>query len=579
MSSRSKSPETGFAADIAELYRRSRLLLDAGLPDLVANADEDAAIFSYRSPPLAPAQVDGRLRALEPLAAIGSVGIDCRIAEGLEGSLILRPGGRLDTGETPFELNEILLDDPPSDPAAAALLEDLREKLERQHAELSLDDWSRGLETLEAAGVALELRLKVSISKDGWLTDVLGRDLAARPLLFLLPQELLQHLESSTAELVDAWLAPDERPLIVLLPAAEGSLEGSWLGVFGGDAAAKAAGFVRERTGPAAERERQRLEKIRDNLADKECRWKEVPKLTPAHLRLADHGFSGEVADDVRRELATIAAELAVGYLADRTDAKEGEASRSLFYGYKTVQVPSGREALRRRVRDEGLDPEPLLDLWAAAYQDLSAERLKIVRWLVTQKLEEGPEGNERALLDGADEILSSARDQFDGLLRRNLAEYFQARQKLLDFLRGYTQEIADAVTELSGELISNLYKTLGAILGAVVAAELTNEAALVVGTTALLYFIYVVSTLRFPVRAIHERYRLKKKEYDNHVAQLVARDVLMKEEIERFQGQAFEDAEAMFHRYFEKTRLVYRWLAGLSLLVAAASLGILLLP
>jgi hypothetical protein len=274
--------------------------------------------------------------------------------------------------------------------------------------------------------------------------------------------------------------------------------------------------------------------------------------------------LGGDCAREIQAEFRAVAAQLAVGYLTNRTDSR-AEPPTSRFDGYKTCRVLADRQTWRALLRDEGLNPGPLLALYRWAYENYSGDQLGVVRQLVSLELEEGPEGNAERLLEGAAKMLETARINLQQLMQRNISEYFVARNQVCEFLRKYTDEIASTLSDLTGELISNLYKTLAAIIGAIVAAELTQKPAAVVLTTAGLYFLYVTFIIIYFLPSVWNKFHLKQKEYRNNVKQFVRKDVLLKEEIERFQGQSYKDSEGQFYKYFAATLIIYALLAGLA--------------
>ncbi len=553
MSSPSKPSKRISPVSIAELSRRRRALLEAGLPE-VRKATEDENQLGYRASTTSSAEAEGWLRGLDSLAEHATVELIWTTADGSTGSFQLMPDGALSVESVE------------GDDASSKALRDLLDSLERSD-EIAVGNLTKTFAALDPNDLPVRFQLTLSIAKSAWVEDLLGGEADCNALLFIFSHNFLGALEGASFDHLESkWFATAGKTAVVLLPESGGSLEGDYLACFGGDALAEVDDFL----GPRRARDFKRLDKVRA-LCDKQCRWKAAPKvLTPRHFVLRGR-LSGAAAVEISTELTVVAAQLAVAYLADRTD-DQATASQSLFYGYKTCRVDSGRSALRQWIRDTGLDPWPLLRLFESTYENQSADQLRITRWLVTDALEEESESNLETLLESAGAIHSSAGDQFEQLMRRNISEYFQARREVLEFLRRYTDEITRAVAELTGELTSNLYKTLGAIVGALVAAKLTEKEALVVLTTALLYLIYVGFILVYLLPAIRGRLDLKKNEYDNNVKQLVHNDLLMENDIERFQGQSFRAAEEMFADTDRRTESIYSVLAGIAATVAVAS-------
>jgi hypothetical protein len=88
---------------------------------------------------------------------------------------------------------------------------------------------------------------------------------------------------------------------------------------------------------------------------------------------------------------------------------------------------------------------------------------------------------------------------------------------------------------------------------------------------TAGLYAVYMLFIAAYLMPSVWRRFHLKRQEYQNNVSQFVRKDVLLKEEIERFQGQAYQASEKLFYRYFWTTLAIYLVLAAIAVVVVVA--------
>jgi hypothetical protein len=434
----------------------------------------------------------------------------------------------------------------------------------------SLAQLGSGLASLEAGGVGVALTLRLSVNKAALAAELGWEDPAVHVLVFLFPCQFVAHLSTmSLAAIETAWFpmrdaageGHRDRPVVILLLGSSGSLEGEFLGCFGLDALDRAERFL------AQPRDIERLREVR-TLCDEQCSWEDGPELlTPDHFSLQDRVLSGDCAAEIQRECGALAAQLAVGHLADRTDSAE-DLCQSRFEGYRTSRVSAGRKAWQALIREQGRDPAPLLALYRWAYENYSGDQLGVLRQLISLELDDGPEDNARQLLSAAGTLLGTARVNLQQLVRRNITEYFVARNQVVEFLREYTGEIGSTISDLTGELVGNLYKTLAAIIAAIVAAELTNKPAAVVLISAGLYAAYMIFIAAYLMPSIQRRFQLKQQEYRNNVRQFVRKDVLLEEEVERFQGQTYEASEQLFQRYFRITLGTYLALAAIAIAV-----------
>jgi hypothetical protein len=572
MSLSSNPPPLTFGANIDEVAGLYQTLL-TDLPEAVKEVTEDEERLSLQLVPASTTTAIDSLAALSPSADLAGIRLEYTLAEGLSGTLSLRTGGTMGVSE-PCERDETRYQEP-DNPDLWRILDALQQDLARRGAPISLERLGSELSMLESGGVRVDLALRLSVNKPALVAQLGWDGLAAKVLVFFFPCQFLARLsDKSVAAIEDDWFTDPagdrkdrrsgqlDRPVVILLLGSLGSLEGEVVGCFGFDAADRIEAFL------AGPRDAERLREIRV-LCNEQCNWEDRPDLlAPDHFSLEDRRFGGDCATEIRAEFGALAAQLAVGYLADRTDLG-ADPPQSRFDGYRTSRVPAGRETWQQLVRDEGRDPGSLLALYRWAYENYSGDQLGVLRQLVSLELEEGPAGNGRQLLSTAGKLLRTARVNFQQLVRRNITEYFVARNQVVEFLREYTDEIGSTLSDLTGELVGNLYKTLAAIIAAIVAAELTQEPAIVVVVTAVLYAVYMIFIAAYLMPSVWRRFHLKQQEYQNNVRQFVRKDVLLKDEIERFQGQAYQASERLFYRYFRITLAIYLALAVAAIVVA----------
>jgi hypothetical protein len=541
---------------VGDLYRA----LTTTLPGVAGYANEDEEHLSVRLVPASAAEATGWLAALSPHADLADIRLSYTLAEGLRGALTLRTG-RSTIVTQPCERLELYRQ--PEDLALRHSLDALETALSRRGAPLPLQRLEADLALLERGGVGVALVLRASVNKQALAGKLGWQGLPANLLVFFFPCTFRALLAGkSVAALEEGWLVEPERPLAIVLLGSQGSLEGEFVGCFGLDAVDRVEGFL------ARPRDAERVRDIRA-LCDEQCNWEDRPDvLTPDHLWLEDRGFGGDCAGQIQAEFRALAAQLAVAYLANRTDL-DADPPQSRFDGYRICRVPASRAAWQALIRDEGRDPAPLLALYRWAYENASGDQLGVLRQLVSLELEEGPGGNAEQLLDKSGRLLRTARVSFQQLVRRNIGQYFVARNQVVDFLREYTDQIGSTLSDLTGELVANLYKTLAAIIAAIIAAELTQEPAVVVLVSAVLYAVYIILIVAYLMPSVWSRFHLKRQEYQNNVQQFVQKDVLLKEEIERFQGIAYRASEKLFYRYFWITLAIYAALAAAAVAVA----------
>ena len=570
MSLSSNAPPPTFGANIAEVARLSQTLSRA-LPQVEDHVTEDEERLGLQLAAPSAAEASAWLAALSPSADLADVRLEYTLAGGLRGQLSLRRDASLRVRKLCRREDAAYRE--PDDAGLRRALQPLEEALSQLGGTFSLAQLGTALASLEAGGVRVQLTVRLSVNKAALAAELGWEDLAANVLMFFFPCQFVACLSMlSLAAIEAAWLPRQDaagggqrdRPVVIVLLGSSGSLEGTFLGCFGLDALDRVDGFL------AQPRDVERLREVR-GLCDEECNWEDRPDLlTPDHFALQDRGFGGDCAGEIQAEFGALAAQLAVGYVADRTDSGT-DPSQSRFEGYRTRCVPAGRAAWQGLICEQGRDPALLLALYRWAYENYSGDQLGVLRQLISLELEDDLDGNARQLLTRAGTLLSTARLNFQQLVRRNIAEYFLARNQVVEFLREYTGEIGSTISDLTGELVGNLYKTLAAIIAAIVAAELTQKPAVVVVITAGLYAIYMIFVAAYLMPSVWRRFQLKQKEYRNNVQQFVRKDVLLKQEVERFQGQAYKASEQLFRRYFWITLAIYLALAAIAIAVGVA--------
>jgi hypothetical protein len=560
MSSASKPRQAGSRWNTTEVQSFLEGLVTTW-PHIAQECTDDERTFSYNVTPSSPHEATSWLGSLSPHAGKCDIQLSCTLAEGLRGRFSLGSGNEL-RADGPLELDEDLYLRPEEE-SLARIVDDLVDRLSPRRATIDLADLDQALSALHHGGVRVRLEIALAVNKRAWQDQLLGEDPGANTALFFFPCQFLAFLARKTlSELERAWYAVPDRPLILVVLQAQGYLEGDYLACFGLDALAEVASYR------ARAHDFERLSRLR-HLRDQQCIWDGKPGvLAPDHFILQSRGFRGDCAAGIEAELRAIAAQLAAGYLADRTEGR-AEPPTSRFDGYRTCQVFVDRQTWRDLVRGQGLAAGPWLALYRWAYENYSGDQLGVVRQLISLELDKGPEGNARRLLEGAAKILETARVNLQQLVRRNIGEYFVARNQVCEFLRKYTDEISATLSDMTGELIGNLYKTLAAIIAAIVAADLTQQADLVIVTTAGLYALYVGFIVVYLLPSVWTRFHLKRGEYRNNVRQFVKKDVLLQEEIDRFQGQSYARSERLFYGYFVVTLLIYLLLGGIAFVVA----------
>lgn len=346
-----------------------------------------------------------------------------------------------------------------------------------------------------------------------------------------------------------------------------------------GDTSGYLAGMALEIIGAQQEREpewltfsrpawRQFLERAEDvrRLQAEESNWPSSPRvLTPAHLHLVELAASLE---DLAAPIEKMCAALAACYLASTVSGDPGATLTLRFAG---TRPPFCR--LAQEVVDPASSTTPRTNgavwrLMAWAYHHASADKLAIARECLAHELPPGVEVSLINLDEVASGALEAAKANLILYLRGNSTQYFQLRQQALELVTRYAADVRKTVSDLTGDVVDNVYRTIGLLLGVVIAVLIQPRLALTVQQIAVsIYIAYLLFLVYFLLGSRRRRFELESSDLVTH---LQAMPELSERERSLLQGEAHR-ANQYFEDYF-------RWSRGLYLALAAAGAIYLLL-
>ncbi len=362
-----------------------------------------------------------------------------------------------------------------------------------------------------------------------------------------------------------AWetqaIPPPDGRLIVVLCDAAGYLAGLALDVIGAGSPDAPDWLSVSRASW-----RQFLDRARATrrLRDEEGSWPSAPRtLTPEHLRLAPRA-SG--LDAVAARLAVVRAELAAAYLAS---AVQGDLDGGLALRFAGPR-PSSCLLLadppdRAPVSPVSSATRAIARLAAWAYRDASSEKLLIARECLARELPAGVEVSLAQVDQAAVPALEAAKANLVLYVRRNVEQYFKVRQAAQDAVAAYGETVRKAVGDLTGDVVDNLYRTVGVLAGVLVAGLVQPAASLaVLRLASALYAVYIVFVLGVLLRARHDRFHLEQAALSERLA---AMSELTEAERARLSAPA-RSAEAHFRHYIAIAASIYAALGLVSLLL-----------
>jgi hypothetical protein len=496
------------------------------------------------------------LPSLAPHAGLFDINLSYRVQDG-SGTAALTPEGlRIDEWDRDPDLSP-----PPLDPEPESAFEALAGRLARVGDHLEPVTFLQDLDTLQQARASVEISLRVHLSKED-VVNALGLPDRTRGLLYVVTDRLLQRVRQADFATLDELLVPKSaEAVVILLGDACGIAKGPNIRICGREQW-QVAGCLDFKPQDA---DREKLVKA-IAFRDEECHWEiPMPGLSPHHLRVESTTLD---QPGLLNALARHCDRLSAACLANRARHRDGRLVCE-FRGHKRVRMDIPP-------LDKAPCDAPIFKLFSWAYENASSDKLGIVRQVISLQLEDKPARSYAALCQDAADILQVSKGNFDSFLRRSVELYFEKRMKVSEFLQKLNEEAGKSVSDLTSELVSDVYKTIGVILGAAIAALFDPKwvVQIILGASVL-YVIYVLFILVYWLPAAFLRFRCKVQEYRHSVLKLG--DVLTKEEIEALAGGSFDRVRRLFWVYFALTYLVYGVVGAMAFLIGIWALFSLL--
>jgi len=309
----------------------------------------------------------------------------------------------------------------------------------------------------------------------------------------------------------------------------------------------------------------ERAENVRQLQAE-ESSWPSSPRvLTPTHLHLVEIVAGLE---SVAEPIAMMGAALAACYLASTVSGDPGAMLTLRFAGTRPPFCRVAQEMTEPGSSSTASVTGALQRLAAWAYHHASADKLAIARECLTHELPPGTEVSLISLDEAAAGALEAAKANLILYLRGNTAQYFQLRQQALDLVTEYAASVRKTVSDLTGDVVDNVYRTIGLLIGVVIAVLIQPRLALTVQRLAVaIYIAYLLFLVFFLLGSRRRRFELESSDLQTHLQampELSERERVLLQSEARRANQYFED--------------YYRWSRRLYLALAAAGAIYLLL-
>ena len=360
---------------------------------------------------------------------------------------------------------------------------------------------------------------------------------------------------SALSEWERMGLAREEGRAVVALCDARGYLAGPALEIIGARNPTAPRWLLLSRAAWRQFQEQTRRVRL---LRDGESLWIGGPRaITPAHLRLTERE-SG--LDSLAAALAKLRAGVAAAYLASSAH----ETQEEFLLRFAGARPSTCRLLAPEQSSASDSFTGALAGFAAWAFEHGSVDKLLIARECLARELPSGAEVSLARLEATAGPAFEAARANLALYLRGRTLAYFQAREQAEEAVGAYTLGVRKGVSDLTADVVNNVYATVGLLVGVVIAGLIQPRVSIPVQRLgAGLYTAYVVFVLWFLLRARWQRYRLERAEV---VRRLDAMVELSETERAGLREQAGA-ADAHFERYFALAWRIYVFLACLGAL------------
>lgn len=422
------------------------------------------------------------------------------------------------------------------------------------------------------SGDEVTVNLRLAIAKAGAL-ETTAAVLALRPEYFGTP-EMLAHTTIAVFYFAAAFhrllgmhalagwerlgFAREDGRAVVVLCDQAGYLAGVALEVVGPRIDAEPRWLTVSRAG--FRQFRQRAEQTRA-LRDEEGGWAAAPHvLTPAHLRAAPR-MPG--LEDTAARLDNFQCGLAAAYLADSVHTSAGTEYALRFAGPRPAICRIPAKTATAIAAESATGPLARLCVWA--YDNASPDKLAIARECLARELPHSAEMSLAEVNFAAAGALGAAKANFTLYLRRNTEQYFAVRQKALDAVADYAASVRKSVSDLTSDVVDNVYRTAGLLVGVVIAGLIQPSLSLgVARLAAAVYVLYIALLLAFFMQARRRRFELEKTSLDQQLAAMQELGAAERETLRRQPA----DAEGYFTAYFQRAWWIYVGLGAAGLLI-----------
>lgn len=213
-------------------------------------------------------------------------------------------------------------------------------------------------------------------------------------------------------------------------------------------------------------------------------------------------------------------------------------------------------------------DTANIYNLFQWSYENSKSDKINIVRQIISISLSDDPEKNYLLFLAKAFDILKASKNNFQFYLRTNVEKYFSTRQSAIEFLQKFSKDTNEAVSKITSDLVSDLYKVIGIVIADVIAILIDpHYFPIVIHWTALLYCAYICLTLVYSLSFRYISYLYSIKTLSINLGELSK--ILTFEELSELKKEQYNNPRFTFIAYFVVSSIIYSVLGGIAFQIA----------
>jgi hypothetical protein len=457
---------------------------------------------------------------------------------------------------------------------AKTVFDSLKGKYKTNMDDIKFKDIYNLLESLERNGEKPKLNVDLSIYKEKINNRIL-KNIEERDrqylICYLFPSSFISALESiSIGKYEEEFYKQNKRTIIIIFDW-RGYIGNDFLTILGSDNVDKIGSKLIDTISEKMSEKYKKIINLRKSHGD--FRTSLVPEML--FIERCDYNESAKVVVD---KLNCLQATLSAIYLASRVDIKEEREENSKQLKIKTeycVEYKKGGKAKRlllspNKFVDFKLYLQNIYELYAYAYSVFSIDKLDLCEKFISSLV-----NDIEYFCKNAEGIKEATKNGYENILLERTSDYFDARQKVQDTIKGAIKDVSDNTVTLTKETAKEVYTIFGiAVLGLIATALKpdTQNIWITALIISLILSLYMFLILGYYLETLKEMNELRLKQHNSYIesfkdilGEIVTKDFINDENVKE-SNQKFLDK-------WSNAQSIYLAILMISLIVLCISL------